>query len=395
MKRLVLSVLGVALFFSFSIRLVKDDSSGKGLPLPVFSDQMARLLAAAGGQLFIRTNPGDFTLVIGSLEKLMAAENAWGFVRGSAQWANNNSIFADNIIVSLKNSGLLKNSGTISFSGLNINGTSHKLKLITGNDIAVSSSAYTGTKTFSNRLVIWNASDTKVFELLFDDISSSSGDGVLMNYRMCSLDPSICDNSNVIVESYISGSAGSRRQTYSWGAQLKSDNTFSTDRGRVFVNEMPITLASGSVTNNAICVRIVTRMTFAAAPTSISANCTNAGSYYYAMGYGQRTDAGLEATALFSFTFNAIDSNTTNEGNVCGSAHTLRHGIFNAGGFVQDGVTAASIPATYPQSAALITNNFSKTGAAGDGGAGGYDDTQKTTIDNLSAITFRSADTPP
>ena len=344
--------------------------------------------------------PGEKRLVLSGAASVDAAENHWGFVRQSATWANGNSALADNIITSLKNSGLLTNEARQLSTTTVINGVTYKVKLETNNTCnptsscqGLTSSAYTGTKTFSHRLKFWRASDNlDVLEMVFDDVNTpGTGDGVLLNYRLAVLDPSLGDNANLIVESYISGAAPNRRQTYSWGAPFwtsGSNAATTSDRGRVILEEMTVGLKGGGTSSGALCVRIAVR--------TVSQTITGCGTgnFYYALAYGQKTVSNFETTALSGLAVNSLATG----GLICGILN-LGFGTFNGAGFVADQQSSSQVPTGFPDPSVNggypgVQALFNKINTAG-AGAGGFDDTQKATIDGLTSISFHPASEAP
>ncbi len=399
---LVGSVLG-AILFGVSVRVTDRDVTGKvSLPIPELQPIKDVFQAYRTGGTPVATRlTGKSVVFSAGPRKLSAAENNWAFVRQSATWANGNSSLADNLISALKTSGLISNNSTTSIATTTvIGGVTYKLKLETNNSCNpttacqnVTASAYSGTKTFTNRFKLWRASDNKdALELLFDDVDNpATGDGVLLTYRLALFDVSSADNEDLVVESYISGASPSRRQTYSWGASFfnNTSSTFNVDRGRVILEEMTIGLKGGGTSSGALCVRIVART----ASTTLSTLC-GTGNYYYSLAYGQKVETNNETTALSGIAVNALPTNST----FCGF-DILKYGTFNGAGFVADMLESAGVPDGYPDPSVNggypgVTALFNKIGTAPNG-TGTYDDTQKTTIDGLSTISFHPANESP
>jgi hypothetical protein len=409
-KVLVFSVTGLVLvvaYFGVSLRLVSPPTGSVStntvvaVPVPQLQPVFDVLQAySQGGTPVVFQGPGQ-RLVVGGPAELAAAENSWGFVRQSATWANGNSTLADNLITSLKNSGLLTNTATQLATTTVLNGVSYKVKLETNNTCSpttacqnINASAYTGTKTFSHRFKLWRASDNlDVLEMLFDDIDSpATGDGVLLNYRLGALDGTLSDNNALIVESYISGASPNRRQTYSWGAAFNTTGTAAattTDRGRVVLEEMTVGLKGGGTSSGALCVRIAAR--------TVSQTITGCGTgnFYYALAYGQKTATNFETTALSGLAVNTLATG----GQICGVIN-LGFGTFNGSGFLADGQSASTVPNGFPDPSVnggypgvqALFNKINTSGA----GAGGFDDLQKATLDGLNAsIAFHPASEAP
>ncbi|MCR9145032.1 MAG: hypothetical protein NXI24_22530 [bacterium] len=406
-----IAVAGMAIavaYFGVSVRVVSPPTGAGVAPgsvavsvpelQPVYD--VLEAVQQGGTPVAFNAGPGKQIVFSGPAE-LAAAEDNWAFVRQSATWANGNSTFADNLITGLKNSGLLTNSPSQLATTTVLSGVTYKLKLETNgtcNPTAscqnISSSAYTGTKTFNHRFKLWRASDNlDVVELLFDDIDSpATGDGVLLNYRLGILDATLSDNPNLIVESYISGASPNRRQTYSWGAAFNTTGTAAastSDRGRVVLEEMTVGLKGGGTSSGALCVRIAAR--------TVSQTITGCGTgnFYYALAYGQKTLTNFETTALSGI---AVNDLTTN-GQICGIVN-LGFGTFNGAGFLADGQSSSTVPDGFPDPSVnggypgvqALFNKIDTSGA----GAGGFDDLQQSTIDGLnSSIAFHPASEAP
>jgi len=296
----------------------------------------------------------------------------------------------------LKNGGLLANSNNLQTTTV-INGVTYKLRLQTGGTCGApctnqSSSAYSGTKSFTNRLKLWRSSDNlDVLELMFDDVNDpNSGDGVLLVYRLAVLSPTVSDNSSLIVESYITGASPSRRQTYSWGAAFwlsGSSAATASDRGRVVLEEMTLGLKGGG-TATGLCVKIAART------VSTTLAC-GTGNYYYALAYGQKTGSNFETTAKSGVALGTLATGGTQ----CG-ANLLQFGIFNGQGFVADNLASGSVPSGYPDPSVNggypgVTSLFNEINTAG-AGANGFDDMLQTKIDGLNTgVTFHPASEAP
>ncbi len=305
-------------------------------------------------------------------ESLHAAENAWGFVRQSATWARSNSLFIDGILAGLIRSGLLSSSGTSTFAGQTLSGLSGTwtLRLTVGANESVTSSAYTGSKTFANKFEIWRDSDNaKAVELFFNAAGDVSGDGALIFYQLNVLQPGTWTGDNVIVESYVFGNTSERKQTYSWsGGKFTSDGI--TTRGRVILEEMD----GGTL----LCFKSVVALN-----TNI---CTGAsGTEYYSLAYPVNVAAPNETTAKFGLADGSVD----NSGTICGANNSLNYGLFLNGGFVSDGTASSAVPSNYPPSSRTDTL-FAEINTSGQDA---WDDTTQATIDGLN-IQFKSTAAP-
>lgn len=345
----------------------------------------SKILPAAMGLLL--------ALIVAVPATLKAApEDNWLFVRQSVTWANSNSIIVDQIISAIKDAGLLGGAGGRSEATRLIGGVNYKIVLEVGAPACVSctgisSSAYTGTKNFTNRFKMWRAADdVEALELLFDDPDNIGANGILMNYRLAVISPENSNNEDLIIESYISGASPSRKQTYSLNQPIwvaPSENAALTaDAGRVVLEEMTINLVGGGVANG-LGAKIAFR--------TVSQAACGGGPLYYTLAYHQKIDAPFETTALEGLAPNAYPVSTT----LCG-ADIVKFGIFDENGFVSDNLTSLEIPSGYPDPSDVygVQSEFDKIGLVPAGGTGSYDDLQKTSLDSLS-IAFRSANDSP
>lgn len=394
-------------FFGLSVYTSDSDVPGAiTIPAPQIQP-VADVIAAfrQGGHPVIVPNRQK-RLIIGGPTKAHAGESSWAFVRQSATWANGNSTLADNLITALKNAGLLSNSSaSIIQTTTTIGGVSYKLKLETNNAggcattgcVNLTSSAYPGNKTFKHRFKLWRASDNKdTLEMVFDDVNSpSTGNGVLLNYRLAVLDSTLSNNEDMIVESYIFGAAPNRTQVYSWGAPFWTSGAnaaTTSDRGRVLLQEMTVGLQGGGTSSGALCVSIVVR--------TVSQTITGCGTgnFYYSLAYGQKTASNFETTAQSGLYVNAL---TAGNRTICGF-DILKNGQFNGGGFVADNLADGNVIAGYPSASSGVgsypgvTALFNKNGTDPNT-ANDHDDMTKTTIDTgiTSRITFHPASEAP
>lgn len=387
-------VVGLLAMFGVSVNITNSRTSPEGVyvTLPTTKPFEQAMEAAINGEKFVPLAQDRYRVEINGVQKAEAAENAWGFVRQSATWANANSMLADNLITSLKTQGLLSGTNNWSLTNVNMNGTLYKIKLQTnlGSPVSASSTAYSGTKDFSNRFKMWRQSDnTQVLELLFDDVSSpGTGDGILMNYALALLDSTSANNSALVVESYISGTSPSRKQTYSWGQQFwtsGSNAATSSDKGRVVLEEMTLQIQNGSPTTG-LCVTIAARTV---SQTITGCNGGAAAPFYYALAYGQETVGSMRALAKAG-----LNTNLTTGGLFCGVLN-LNYGRFNSGGFVGDsvatGTTLDGFPSKGDGTSYGVDFIFTRVGGTN---SNDYKDLSQTKIDGLSTQ-FRSANDPP
>ncbi|HNJ33232.1 MAG TPA: hypothetical protein PK881_03240, partial [Leptospiraceae bacterium] len=120
------------------------------------------------------------------------------------------------------------------------------------------------------------------------------------------------------------------------------------------------------------------------------------GNHYYALAYGQKTTSNFETTAQSGVALGSLATG----GTVCG-ANILGIGIFNGGGFIQDGLSASTVPTGYPDPSAGaggypgVQTVFGKINTAPNG-AGTYDDLTLATINGLNTtVTFHPTSDPP
>ena len=321
------------------------------------------------------------------------AENAdhWFFVRQSITWANSNSTLADNILSALKDAGAFSRSDASYSVTKTLNGVEYTMKVETGSSCnsctGIHSTAYTGSRDFKNRFKMWRKSDVKeALEMLFDSADTITDNGILLNYALGILSPENSNNESLIVESYIHGSSPSRKQTYSWGSPIwvspSEKASTSTDRGRVVLEEMSSGIVGGSAVEG-LGARIAVRT------ISLSSAC-GTDRHYYTLAYIQRFDEDFQTTALEGLATGGYPTDST----LCGS-DSVKFGIFNGNGFVQDNLNSDAIPSGYPDPGSVygVRAEFEKIGKVPSGGTGSYDDLQKSIVDTL-APAFRTANNP-
>ncbi|MBI3395118.1 MAG: hypothetical protein HY042_04730 [Spirochaetia bacterium] len=388
--------------FGASLTLTRFENSGAvsvNLPDPRYLEAALQSISTGTPHL-VTGYQGWRVTVDGPAGTKGATADQWGAVRQSAAWANNNSMMADQIIMALKNSGLLRN-GNVVTTTTTINGVSYRMKVESGgvtcgvpcnNKAAVADAT---THTYKNRFKMWRASDGKeALELLFDDVGDTSG-GVLLAYRLAVIsNGATSNNESLIVESFIAMAGGKRHQTYSWSNDfwISPDSRAATasDRGRVVLEEMTIGLKGGGMSNG-LCVRIAARTV-----ANFSAGSCGSGPFYYAVAYGQRTDGNFETAALSGFSNVSLATAATGLGTVCGVANYLKYGIFNGGGFIQDTLLAASVPSGYPDPSLNggypgVQTLFSHVAD----NQHTYDDLRQTTLDPMNVIFPNNGESMP
>lgn len=319
------------------------------------------------------------------------SEGSWDAVRGSVTWANANSNAINSILKSMNDSGVFSlPDGTYTKIDASFGSTTVKWQLKKGNFNSTVTWSGGTTGTYSNSFIIWRASDNaKAMELYFDDYGDTSGDGALLIYQPNVLEPGTFNGNDTVVESYITGVEGSRTQTYSWkNGPLVSGG--STDRARVFLEEMD----GGGL----LCVKMVVRLNSATATKVQSeiASCDTT-PLYYTTAYGQKTTDPFQTTAKVALWEPDGAGDYGNEQSICGtdissSAFRLDYGIFNGGGFINDGLQASEIPDGF-RAAADIDALFAEIN---DGGQPAIQKLDRTTIDGLATnVAFRSSDSVP
>lgn len=344
------------------------------------------------------TMPEYIHIDLSGIQQLHADENAWGIVRGSVTWANANSTAIDSLLNSFNDAGVFElPAGTYTRVDGRSGNVATKWRLDRGNFNASVTASVGSVGDFANRFTLWRAdNDEKAFEFYFNDFGDTSA-GALIVYRPQVLNPQQFNgNSESIVESYITGAPGSRSQTYSWtNGPLAADG--STDQARVFLEEMD----AGEL----LCVKAVVRLNeatsnqvraqFDALPGD---NPCGSGNLYYATGYGQKTAEPFETTAKVAL----WDGQTGGDENF-GDAHRictlniestqfrLDYGLFNGGGFIDDGVAAGDIPAGF-RSAADIDILFAEIS---DDTVDDLQKLTKVTIDGLDSDEIKFHDTDP
>lgn len=301
-----------------------------------------------------------------------ASENQWAFVRQSALWANNNTDAIEAVLNPIKKYNLLNSPGTLTTTVQLASGKLYTAKLTVSANTVVSSSAYTGTKTFNHRFEMWRQSDSaKAMEMFFDNADALSDKGILLLYNLNVLDPSSYPDS-LVCETYVSSqnvsylgsTVSSPKQTITWSG-TQSFYTGSLG-GRVVLEKMD--------NNTVLCFKSVVRFQHSATFSGCGT-----GTKYYSLAYSQYLNTSdNKATAKVSLADSSIDNGQTSK--IC-SAYSLNYGLFiNKSGFVSDTNAASAVPSDYP-STSRVDTLFSKIGTAG---AGTWDDMQKTTLDSLN-----------
>ncbi|WCL49348.1 LIC_12337 family protein [Leptospira sp. GIMC2001] len=333
-----------------------------------------------------------------------AAENDWGFVRGSAQWARGNSTFIDQLLANMRDNGLLRLGDNQVYRDVDFgNGKKVNIKIDLSANFSVASGAFSGNKTFANRFEIWipgDTSNTPALQLFFNSVDTLDENGALLYYNLPKLETTNSLNfgdANSVIETFIFRRAnGTRRQVYTWKAiPVTSKNI--TDVGRVVLDEV--------LNNEQLCFRTAVRVPrtnlISLANNSfftvsnINAVCGAGDNLYYTLAYMQKFQSPFLTTAKYGWTGN----NERREGFCAFSGTNNNYGLFNDVGFERDKVATADVPASYPspnQGTPNVDSAFERTYSD----AGTLDQseiTSKAFIDGVpsnAAISFK-ASTPP
>ncbi|HBS06540.1 MAG TPA: hypothetical protein DEA96_16345 [Leptospiraceae bacterium] len=347
---------------------------------------MLALLAFLGASITIYEvktyridRPLELRLDVSGIKEAQAAENAWGGVRQSVTWANANSSLIDSVLTGLNNAGFFQWPNGITVTRVNVSlGTfTGKIQLNKNASATynITCSACGSAQGFKHRLIIWRQSDdAQALELYFNDYGDTTGSGALVIYRTQILNPTQFNGSDTYVESWVVGSAGSRRQTYSWrDGPLASGG--ATDRARIFLEEMD----GGAL----LCVKAVIRLNSStASQISSSIPQCNTTPLYYTVAYGQKTASPFQTTAKVAI-WRSADYGTAST--LCGTAHNLDFGLFNGNGFIEDGVALGNVPSDFRSGSAintLFSQIITDTGNA-------YENLRESDITALDATTVR------
>lgn len=341
-------------------------------------------------------DPLDLRIDLSGIQQIDAAENAWGGVRQSVTWANNNGALIDSLLTALNNNGFFNlPNGTYTRINVNLGTFTAKMRLDKNASATynVPCSACPGTPpSFKHRMILWRQSDdAEAMELYFNDYGEVSGSGAIVIYRTKVINPDQFNGNDTFVESWVYQTSNGNAQTYSWAnGPLASGGP--TDRARIFLENME----NGTL----LCVQAVIRLNSTSAADFRSnaplAGCDAGQSLYYTVAYGQKNASPFETTAKVGI----WDHDSYGESkNLCDlDDHQLDFGLFNGNGFIEDGVAAENIPEGF-RSGTAIETLFSRINQ--DPGTGNeYKDLRRATIDGLVAgdsgnIKFHNTETAP
>ena len=354
----------------------------------------AALLAFLGASVVIYEvktyridDPLDLRIDLSGIQPVHADESAWGGVRQSVTWANNNGALIDSILTALNSNGFFGLPDGL-YTRINVAMGTFTAKIridktSSSTSFQITCSACETQKNFKHRMILWrNSDDAKALELYFNDYGNVSGDGAIVIYRTNVLNPTQFNGSDTYVESWVYQTSNGMAQTYSWvNGPLASGGP--TDRARIFLENMN----SGEL----LCVKAVIRLNSTTATQFRSnapwATCNGAQSLYYTVAYGQKNASPFETTAKVAIW---DGDNYGQSSKICDFTHSLDFGLFNGNGFITDGVAASAIPAGHRDGATINTLFAS---IQNDPGAGNrYQDLRQATIDGLttSNVTFHS-----
>lgn len=346
-------------------------------------------------------------------EPVFADSNSWGFVRQSATWARGNSNLMDQLIAGLKKAGYFSNSNPVTqtFTNVTLDGlgsTTIRIKLnqqaspISG----ITSTAYTGSKSFNHFLEISKTSNTTPsLQLFFDDPNTLLGnDGALIYYRIGDWNSAQFENvGSVITESYTANesSYGTKFQAYTW-KNGPENASWPSDIGRVVLTEVD--------SGKQLCFRSVVRFKFSklaeispsqtTSLNNLKSVCGGSDQIYYGLAYMQKFDSPFYTTAKASIS--PLTSNGIFPETICNLSSSitgakLSYGIFDVNGFVKDNLSASEVPSTYPSPTVggtdfmSVDEAFSRTGidstsvlASGKPAARQYEFTSKNYLDSLT-----------
>ncbi|PJZ47948.1 LIC_12337 family protein [Leptospira saintgironsiae] len=382
------------------------------------------LLVFFGITAGFKFNPGfkkaenhiPFSLNVSLLRPLHATADQWGFVRGSASWARGNSLFMDDVIGSIQsNPGIVflasQPGGLVQNNFSTTSGTDFTISIKLGGTFTASSTAYTGTKDFSNYLELRNEGTTGTADIALqfywdDNPRDTTQDGALVRYRLKMLNPSQDSGSLADIESYVyspdladakyvpathNNVVQGLVQVYSWDNKLAEDTEIGNNatKGRVILEEMD--------NRTVFCFKTVVRILGGANlmptlyPNEGFCNNAAANDEYYKLAYSQKLTGDLEVTAKSGWEEPSGATLSTGDGSLCGTPVSLNYGLFNMNGFVKDFVDASDIPANYVQ-ATRVDGLYARIGTSGKSGDSGddksvlWDDLRKSTIDALDIV---------
>ncbi|WP_207761482.1 LIC_12337 family protein [Leptospira perolatii] len=350
-----------------------------------------------------------FSVDVSLLTPLKANADSWGFVRGSASWARGNSLFMDDLIFNIQRVFPVGTSLDLTTS-IPINGMMFTVRVILNDPSSkiqpITPTTLTTTVLYPNYFGLTDPNGQPALQFYFSDNprTDSLKRGAVMYYRLDRLNPFFETGKTALIESYVVDPTSTPKdplliQTYSWAGALGTDAVGQKIKGgRVILEEMD---------NGALfCFKAVVRLGGDANILPVFPNealCPpGTADEYYKLAYSQQLTGDLNVTAKSGWEEGAI---TPNDAVICPAsviAQNLNYGLFNFFGFVNDHVASTAIPADFP-AASRVDGLYARIGTLGKTGGDGtttapassvWDDTQKGTIDGLSAA-LAAFPTPP
>ncbi|MCC5814184.1 MAG: hypothetical protein JJT78_05455 [Leptospira sp.] len=330
---------------------------------------------------------------------LESAENDWGFVRQSAEWARGNSTFIDQIIAAIRSNAWLREPGTRTFDNVELNGRRFQVRVEIGvAQTGIESGSFPNSRSFQNKFEIRRQVEGDLaLQLYFDSTEDITDNGALLYYNLARLGQTqfFAGSTTMVIETFIFRKPdGLRRQVYTWKGAPANSNTSITDVGRVVLDEV--------LNGKTLCFRTSVRASrsiieqaFANSPfkDQIFSACGNNGSgdFYYSLAYMQNFDFPFLTTAKYGWSGDA----DRREG-FCGISNANintnnNYGIFNENGFVRDKVPANQVPSGYPspnKGEMSVDSAFIATFTADTQlsyGVTGSDDTSKAFLDGINS----------
>ncbi len=300
-------------------------------------------------------------LKITGIEKLYAAnEDQWDSVRNIISFTRNITKSINDLMANLESTGLFNVSGTFTTN----NGT-FKIKLVMNQEETITDNSTGSNLTFSNKLILWNASNNaKYLEIYFDDpTTKTGGDGALVTFEPAVIDPTTY-TAGKRMECYSNG----QTMTCSWEGMIASHNI---DRGQ---------LIAQMNSDNTIQLRLLAKTTL----TSITGlgNCST-GVYYYTLGAIIQNSDPFYTTSAFGIKCNEESYELGS------SANPYNYGYFNANAnpTASDSTKYfAGMGSTPPSSDYPSTTDVNNLISL---------DPTKTQVDSIPTINFKSTDSAP
>lgn len=285
----------------------------------------------------------------------------WGLVKQSVTWGQANTNILRVLVEPIVNSGILKRGTTFTQTSEDSLWT---WRITPNANESHTSTAYSGSVTFTHKFEVWRASDNqKALELFFTTPDNLAEASLLLLYRLKIMNAVEFNGDDTVTESFTFGSADARKQTYTLTGGSPKTDMGGVDRLRVIIEEMD----SGTI----ICVKSIVRLR----PSTIDLCGTASTADYYSLAYSQNLTGDKEVTAKFGLVEGAIDGT----GLLCSpTTNVFNYGLFSESqSFISDGNASGAIPSTHP-AASRVDALFAELGTAGDGE---FDDTRFATVE--------------